>query len=366
MKEMVLNKLGKPVRHIIMNRKTGKPFILDRRTQINADHEEDHIKNVLGFDVPITTMTTIAREITEQTFYELDPSEYVPTVEGQGAWGDSVLTYRAFQMGDSFETGVVNMAENNSRLEGVDAGVDSIRIPIYTWAKSLTWTIPQMEMAAKAGNWDVIGTLEEARKTNYDLGIQRIAFLGGQGFQTVSGNCYGILNLPNVNTDTSVFSAAGNVEISQMTPAQLNTFVANMVNVYRINCNRTAWPTHFLVPEDDYIGMGGTQYSPTFPIGTTLEILEKAFKKQIPNGQFKGIKPCAYAIPANSFGALSVHTYMLYNFNVKTFNRQDPVPYTTTVPNSLNNFALQDVGYAQYTGVQALRPRELCYFTGTF
>ena len=94
--------------------------------------------------------------------------------------------------------------------------------------------------------------------------------------------------------------------------------------------------------------------------------MEKAFKKQIPNGGFKGILPIAYAIPANSFGALSVHTYMLVNHNVKTFNMQLPVPYTTTVPNSLNNFQLQDVGYAQFTGVQAIKPRELCYFTGTF
>lgn len=363
---LVLNKLGKPLRHIIRNRKTGEPVILNKREQKTADYQEDYIKNVLGFDVPITTMTTIAREITEQVFYEIDPTLYVPTVEGQGAWSDQILTYRSYQIGDSFETGISNMAQNNARIENVDAGIDSVKIPVYLWDKTITWSIPQMEMAAKAGNWDLIGTLEESRKTNFDLGIQRIAFLGGQGFQTIQSNMYGLLNLPNVNVDTSVFTAAGNVEISAMSVTQLNTFVANLVNVYRINSTRTAWPTHFYVPEDDYIGMGGTQYSPTFPIGTTLEILEKAFKKQIPNGGFKGILPIAYAIPANSFGALSVHTYMLVNHNVKTFNMQLPVPYTTTVPNSLNNFQLQDVGYAQFTGVQAIKPRELCYFTGTF
>ena len=205
---LVLNKLGKPLRHIIRNRKTGEPVILNKREQKTADYQEDYIKNVLGFDVPITTMTTIAREITEQVFYEIDPTLYVPTVEGQGAWSDQILTYRSYQIGDSFETGISNMAQNNARIENVDAGIDSVKIPVYLWDKTITWSIPQMEMAAKAGNWDLIGTLEESRKTNFDLGIQRIAFLGGQGFQTIQSNMYGLLNLPNVNVDTSVFTAA--------------------------------------------------------------------------------------------------------------------------------------------------------------
>lgn len=363
--EIVLNKKGMPLRHIVRNKK-GEPILLSHQEQTLADYEENHVKNVIGFDVPITTMTTIARQITEQVFYEIDPAEYMPVIEGQGAFGDSILTYRSFQIGDSFETGIVNMAQNNGRTAMMDAGVDSVRLPIYSWAKSVTWSLIQMQQAAKAGNWDVVGSLEEARKTNFDLGIQRIAFLGAQGFQTAQANCYGLLNLPNVNTDTAVFAASGNVMISQMNVTQLNIFVANLVNAFRLNNNRTAWPTHFYIPEDDYIGMGGTQYSPTFPIGTTLEIMTKAFKQQVPNGGFKGILPIAYAIPANSFGSLSYHTYMLVNKNEKSFNMQLPVPYTTTVPNSLNNFQLQDVGYGQYTGVQALRPRELMYFNGGF
>jgi hypothetical protein len=45
---------------------------------------------------------------------------------------------------------------------------------------------------------------------------------------------------------------------------------------------------------------------------------------------------------------------------------QLPVPYSTTVPNSLDNFQLQDVAYAQFTGVQALKPREIIYFNSGY
>lgn len=362
--ELVLNSKGVPVRHIVRGR-DKKPIILSLKEQTLADHEENHVKNVIGFDVPITTMTTIARKITEQKFYEVPFAEYVPVVEGQGAFGDSILTYRAFEIGDSFETGIVNMAQNNSRIASADAGVDAIRVPTYFWNKMITWTLPQIEMAAKAGNWDVVASLEKARKKNWDLGIQRIAFLGAQGFQTPQANCYGLLTLPNVATDTSVFQASGNVPISKMTVTQLNVFVANLINLYRQNNNRTAWPTHFFIPEFDYIGMS-TQYSPTFPTGSILKILEEAFKQQVPDGKFKGIKPLSYAMPQYSFGALAFNTYVLINYDEETFNMQIPVPYTTTVPNSLNNYALQDVGYGQYTGVAAFRPREILYLNGGF
>ena len=97
-----------------------------------------------------------------------------------------------------------------------------------------------------------------------------------------------------------------------------------------------------------------------------LEILDAAFKKQVPDGKWKGIKPLAYAMVSNSFGGLTYNTYTLINYDDTTFNMQIPVPYTTTVPNSINNYQLQDVGYGQYTGVAAFRPRELMYFNGGF
>lgn len=362
-KELVLNSKGVPLRHVVLD-KENKPIILNEWKQERCDYQEEYILNALGFDIPITTMTTIAQKVTYQKFATIpDWATYLPVVEGQGAFGDSVQTLRAVELNSSFEQGIMNTGQNNAREMSGDVGVDSVRVPIYSWANKCTWDLFKLENALKAGNWNIVEALQKARKRIWDLGIQRIAFLGAQGFQTAQANCYGLLNLPNVNTDTSVFAASGNVPISQMTPAQLNAFVANLINLYRTNNNRTADPTHFLVPEFDFLGMA-TQYSAVFPSRTILEVLETAFKAQAPG--FKGIKRLFYGMASLSFGALSLDTYVLLNHDDETLNMQIPVPFQTTTPSSIDGFTLQDVGYGQYTGVVAFRPREILYLTGGF
>lgn len=363
MKELVLNAKGMPLRHVILD-KSKKPIILNRWQQDRCDWQEDHILNALGYDIPITTMTTIAQKVTYQKFATIpDWATYVPVVEGQGAFGDSILTLQAVEINSSFEQGIINLAQNNAREMSGDVGIASVRVPIYSWANKATWSLFEMQEAAKAGNWNIVEAKEKARKRIWDLGIQRIAFLGAQGFQTAQANCYGLLTLPNVNTDQTVFAASGNVPISQMTPAQLNAFVANLINLYRTNNSRTADPTHFLVPEFDYLGMS-TQYSAVFPSRTILEVLNSAFKEQAPG--FKGIKRLFYAMQSLSFGALTYDTYVLLNYDDETLNMQIPVPFQTTTPNSIDGFSLQDVGYGQYTGVAAFRPREILYLNGGF
>lgn len=370
--EIVLNRRGAPLKHIIRDA-DDKPILLSVEEQGMADYEQEQLArrrgrevgNALGAEINITTMTTVARKVVQQTFFEIAPAEYIPVIAGQGAWSTNILTLREFAAGDSFETGIVNNAANNGRIAETNASVDGVNLPVYDWAKRVSWTIMEVQKAARAGNWDYGEALQKSRKKNFDLGIQRIAFLGAVGFQNSYNNCYGLLNLPNVFSDTTAFAAAGNVPISSMPLTALNSFVAAIVKIYRVNCQRTTWPTDFYVPESDWIGMGGDQYSPTFPIGTILEILDKAFKKIIPNGKFNGIKPISYAQVSYSGGALATDQYVLLNKNDEVLNMQLPVPYTTTVPNSVDNFQLQDVGYAQFTGVQALNPRQIVYFTGT-
>ena len=46
----------------------------------------------------------------------------------------------------------------------------------------------------------------------------------------------------------------------------------------------------------------------------------------------------------------------------ESLNMAIPVPYTSTVANSINNFSFQNVAYSQFTGVNVLRPLELLYF----
>jgi Uncharacterized protein conserved in bacteria (DUF2184) len=337
--------------HTILNSK-GEPILLNEKEQRIANVCQKKV-NSLGYEVSITTLTTIMKKISEQKFFEIPPADYLPVRVGEGAWSSNLVTYRSFSQGDEFETGVLNMGGQNTRLASADAGVDSLTIQVNNWAKMIGWSIMELEIAAKSGNWDLVTARERARKKNWDLGIQRVAFLGSRGNQTL-GNILGLLNQPSVSVNTTLITAP----ISSLTPDQLKAFVAGIVEAYRSNCNRSAYPTHFVIPESDYNGLA-SQASSTFPIKSTLELLEESFKLITRNAGFK-IIPLAYADKA--YSGYTKQVYTLLNYDEESLRMDIPVDYTNTIANSLDNFMFQNVGYGQFTGVLAYRPLEMLYF----
>ena len=95
-----------------------------------------------------------------------------------------------------------------------------------------------------------------------------------------------------------------------------------------------------------------------------MTYLEDAFKKVNPN--FKGILPLAYCDgPFNSdvFGGNGTQVYALYNFDPKSLRMDVPVPYSFTVPNTMDGWHLASVSYGQVTGLKTYHPQELMYFT---
>ena len=357
--------MGLPIRKkqpVILNSK-GQPVKLSIHEQYHAQYMQRMVNarfgNSLGYEVPITTLTTVVKKISEQKFFEIAPADYVPMVVGQGTWGSNLTTYRSFVSGDLFESGIINTGADNSRLSSVQAGVDSLNIKIENWAKEYGWTIFDLEEAAKSGNWDVVSAKEESRKTNWDLGIQRIAFLGAQGLNGAGGSCLGLLNQPGITFNTTVITKA----ISAMSYTELAAFQLAIIEKYRANCNRTAFPTHFAIPETDYNGLIA-QSSPQFPMKSTLQLLEEGFQVICRNKNFK-ILPVAYASAANAGGALpalaATSLYCLYKYDEKSVVMNVPLKYTSTLAMSLNNFQFQNAAYGQFTGVLSLRPQEMLY-----
>lgn len=347
--KVILNSLGKPVKEIVRN-SDGEVIILNKREQILADNLERQV-NSLGFEIDITTLTTISKKVTEQKFFEIAPAEYLPVRVGEGAWSTNLLTYRSFSLADDFDKGLINTGGNNSRLASADAGVDALSIDIFNWAKEIGWTLPELQMASKSGNWDLVTAKEKARKRNWDLGIQKVAFLG------ISGNskCLGLYNQAGITDNKTVITK----KISSMSEAELKVLVANLIESYRENCARTAWPTHFVIPESDYNGLA-SQASATFPIKSVLELLVEAFKTITRNANFK-ILPNAYGDKA--YSGLSVQRYVLLNYEEESLRMDIPVDYTNTLANTVNSFQFQNVGYGQFTGALAYRPLELMYFS---
>lgn len=350
---MALIKLKQPV---ICNA-AGQPILLTAREEAHAKWCQKQVNerfgNALGYEVPITTLTTIVKKISEQKFFEVAPADYVPVRVGEGAWSTSLTTYRSFDMADSFETGIINTGGQNARLAVADSAVDAVNVKITNWAKAIGWSIFDLEHATKAGNWDLVSAKERARKKNWDLGIQKIAFLGASG--ATGASCLGLLNQSGgVVTNTTLITKP----ISTMTATELKAFTGALVEQYRANCNRTAWPTHFIIPESDYNGLA-TMSSPDFPIKSTLQILEETLQTITRNKGFK-ILPLAYGDKA--YNSLGVQKYVLLNYNEETIRMDIPVDYTNTQANSVDNFSFQNAAYGQFTGVGVYRPLEVMYF----
>jgi len=349
-----MKRLKQPV---ILNSK-GEPITLTPSEQYHADYTQrivnERFGNALGYEIPITTLTTIMKKITEQKFFEIAPADYLPVRVGEGAWSAQLTTYRSFDLAAEFEEGIINTGTNNTRLANADSGVDALNIKVNNWAKSIGWSIFDLEQAARSGNWDIVTAKEKARKRNWDLGIQRVAFLGANGLNGSGGSCLGLLNQGGVSINTNVIQEP----LSEMDPAELKAFCAKIIEAYRLNCNRTAFPTHFIVPESDYNGMAST-VSPQFPIKSVLQLLEEMFQVITRNKSFK-ILPLAYGDTA--YSGLTYNRYVMLNYDEESLRMDIPVDYTNTLANSLDNFSFQNAGYGQFTGVLAYRPLEMLYF----
>lgn len=345
----------------------GEPqeVVLNAKEAAQAQHWTKHIKNALGYEISITTLTTIMKKITEQKFFQIAPADYLPIRVGEGAWSSNLVTYRDFSLADDFSSGIMNMGTNSSRLAEADAGVDSLSIKVLNWAKSIEWTIMDLEQAAKSGNWDLVTAKEKSRKKNFDLGIQRLAFLGLGSAGQVQGLLNQNLNSQiggQVTVDTTTLT--NSITSLAATPSNLSAFVAQVLNKYRKNCQSTAWPTAFVIPESDYLGLA-TPSSASFPLKSILQLMQETFQTMTGNKSFK-ILPCAYAdgstIRPGLGNASNTQMYTLLNYAEESLRMDIPVDYTNTLANSVNNFSFQNVGYAQVTGALAYRPSEIYYF----
>lgn len=344
----------------ILNSK-GEPIVLTAQEKYHAEwcqrQVNERFGNSLGYEVSITTLTAIVKKITEQKFFEIPPADYLPVRVGEGTWSSNLTTYRSFDLADEFETGVINTGGQNARLASADAGVDALNIKVMNWAKSIGWSIFDLELAAKSGNWDLVSAKEKARKRNWDLGIQRVAFLGARGQNASGGNCLGLLNQAGVSVNSTVIPQP----INAMSTSALKVFCASVIEAYRANCQRSAWPTHFIIPESDYNGLA-SQASPDFPIKSTLQLLEEMFQVITRNKAFK-ILPLAYG--DHTYSGYTYQQYVLLNYDEESVRMDIPLDYTNTLANSIDNFSFQNAGYGQFTGVLTYRPLEMMYFQFT-
>lgn len=331
----------------------GKEIVLNAMELKIANNVQRQVENA-GFEIDITTLTTIMKSVIEQKFFTVPFADYVPVKVGEGAWSSTLTSFRSYSTGDDFSSGVINTGTNNSRMASADTMIDPVHVPVANWGKIIGWSLFELQQASKSlGNWDIVVAKEKSRKKNWDLGLQRLAFLGLKGSED---KFPGLLNQPGITEDTTTLTTF----IKELTSTNFAELCANLVQAYRLNCDYTVYPTHFVMPEADFNGLAAP-LDPQFPIKTKLQALEEMFQMMTMNKSFK-ILPVAYANKA-VFGTKNV--YVLLNYEEDSVRLDIPVNYTNTIANSTDNFNFQNVGYGQFTGVKAYRPKEMLYFTHT-
>lgn len=341
-------------KNVILNSK-GEAVKLNAREQHRAEYLANEFRNATGYEVDITTLTAVTKRVVEQKFFEIAPADFLPVRVGEHSWSAEILTYRDFSSADDFSTGVVNTASADTRIAGVDSALDSVTVKVKNWAKSISWSMFDLQLASQSGNWDIVSSKERARKKNWDLGIQKVAFLGLAGDASVNG----LFNMTGVNANTAVITKY----IKSMNASEFETFIQTIIGTYRANNNFTSMPTHFIMPELDYTGLG-VATSEDFALKTKLERLTDVFRTITQNPNFQ-IKSNAYADEVNNTGILDKNRYTLLNYDEDSVRMDIPVDYSNTAQNTINGMQFQNVGYGQFTGANAYRPLETLYFDFT-
>ena len=308
-----------------------------------------------GIEKTISTLTQIVAGVQRQKFYTVDGAltDYVPMEMGTGAYGQGLFQYTVAQVGDQFETGIVQPGNGINKDANVDIVVDGISIKNNFWRMKYQASKELIEMArANAVNFSYIEEQERARLKTYQLGIQRVTFLG-----TNDGQNKGLLNLDGVTVNTSLLPAS----FGNMSTEQLNNFAATAVATFWANSNSTVFPNTLLIPTQDLGGLA-KYISSTFPVGETRkEFLERAFKAAGAPQDFK-ILHTAYNNTASSTGG---KRYVLYNRDADALKMYLPKPYTPYPLYPTGALDLISDAEAQFTGVWVKRPKEVLYMDVT-
>jgi hypothetical protein len=323
-------------------------------TLLNANGDVD--ASTLGYQYTIQTTTQIRAKVIKQKFYEVPIAEFVSVIPGTGAWLEDIKTNLVYDVAGSFESGIINNAVGHSQIATVDVGTAPITTKIVTWAKGYQYTVPEVQKALASNNWDVVSSKMEALKRNWDLGLQKVAFLG---LLTDITGVPGLLTNSQVNINTTAIQE----NISAMDEDEFAALVAGIMALYFANSNNTVLPDTFIIPMDDYLGLVAP-IAAGFPVVSKMTYLTQAFKEATGNPNFK-IKGLAYAIAANNAGYTAANgkdRYVLYRNDVDTLAIDLPVDFYLSPAGTANNFQWQGIGAGQFTGVTVYRPAEVLYF----
>ena len=311
--------------------------------------------NSAAYQFVIDTLSYIRSTIIEQKFYKIPFADFVPVDVGEGAFGSEIIQNMSFQVGGDFYAGDVNANPTQGRIADVGAFLQPTRIPTQLWMKKAIWTTIEVKQAAATNKWDVIASRIESLKKDWDLGLQETCFLGHPTISTMSG----LLNNAEVTINTDLIA----VPISEMTVAQLKSFIQNALTEYWANTNNTEMPDTFLMPTADLLGMGDFVGDTTVinPLALKIDVIENMFKKITQNENFK-VRHVAYCqANRNSVRGINKDRYVLYKNDAETLNMPIPIDFDMLAADTGDQIQWAQGAYGQYSGVLINRVPEVLY-----
>lgn len=303
-----------------------------------------------GLEQVVTTLTQIVAGVLRQKFYTVSGNltDYVPVEMGTGAYSKQLFQYAVAQVGDSFESGIVQPGNGINKDANIDISIDGTTIRNNFWRMKYKATKEIIEMGrANAETFSYIEEQERARLKTFQLGIQKVMFLG-----TSDGLNYGLLNQPNITVNSSLLPAS----VAAMTVEQLTNFAKTAISTYYANTNSTVFPNTWLMPTAEYMSLG-VPINPEFPIGTIREFLEKAFVSAGAPADFKIL----HTVYNNTAGTAQKGRHVLYNRDDDALTMYLPKPYTPYPLYPTGALDMISDSEAQFTGVWVKRPNEILY-----
>lgn len=307
-----------------------------------------------GYEHALTVLTQIKAQVIKQKFYEVNPSDFMPVVVGEGAWMNNLVFNSVYENADDFESGMTDSSRPFAKKPATDIEIIAKPVPIVSWNKAFNYSIMEVAQASK-GNVDLITAAEAARKRNWDLGIQRVAFLGSKSRSDILG----LYNGESVSVNNTFITAP----ISGLAAADFLTFVAGLLKLYATNVNYTTRPNRFAMPEADYLGMMAP-VSSSYPMVSKLQYLEDALKK-LCGADFKIVSTAYGNKDQMATAGVTGYRYILYRDDPEALEFNIPVAYTTTAFGTANGFDFENVAMGQFSGVYFKRPAEALYFDDT-
>ncbi len=326
----------------------------------NSDGSID--SSSLGYQYVIQTTSFIRPCVIQQKLYQVNIADFVPVTFGDGAWMKQIITNATGILNGNFKEGVRDaLNPGPASIPKVDVAIAPITATIDTWVGAYNYDLAEVNQALASNNWDLITARMKANRMVWVLGTQDIAFLG---LDSNLAQFPGLYSNSQVTVNTSLITAA--ISSLAATPSAFQALVAGLLQAYADNAGYTAQPDTFVIPYDDFFGLGAAT-SADFPINSMIKYMLDAFKMMTGNDNFK-ILPSRYGMAARNAGywnANGTNRYVLYNRdenNGETVKMDFPVDYTLNPAMSADGFNWTGIAYGQFSGAIVYRVPEVLYF----